>query len=249
MSRLMPDIALRLAARDEDVEAAQRLRHEVFVEEMGAVGPTVDHVRRLERDRFDPHCEHLLLIDRLRGEAVGTARLMDVEGAARAGGFATEAEFDIAPLRRSGRRLLEVGRTCLRRDWRGGTALLRLWQGVARRAEAAGAELLFGLASFPGTDPATHAEALALIARECLAPESLRPAAHRPVPLDPWPDRPLDRRAAALALPPLVKTYLRLGAWAGEGACADPDLGLLDLCMVLDTARLGQRARALLAPR
>ena len=245
MTRHIPRFALRLAATEADVAAAQRLRHLVFVQELGALGGDLtDHERGLEADRLDAHCEHLLLLDPLKSDAVvGTTRIMTQEGAAGAGRFASEAEFDLAPLRRSGRRLLEVGRTCLHPDHRGGAAMQRLWQGLAALVVERGIEILFGLASFPGTDPAAVAEPLACL-RGHLAPEGLRPRCLAPVPQETPPPEWIDRRAAMLATPALVKAYLRLGGKVGEGAFLDRAFGCIDVCMVLDTAALSERARA-----
>lgn len=247
MSRHDPPFALHPARTEADLARAQALRHRVFVEELGARGGALTGEGR-EADRFDAFCEHLLLTDSLRdGAVVGTTRVMTAEGAARAGGFASEEEFDLSPLRRSGRRLLELGRTCLHPDYRGGAAMHRLWQGIAALVEERGIGLVFGLASLPGMDAEAVAQPLACLHHDHLAPEPLRPRSLAPVALDRLPREALDRRAAVLGMPALVKAYLRLGARVGEGGFADPAFGCIDLCMVLDTAALTARARAIYA--
>lgn len=249
MTRHTPSLALRLAASGAEVAAAQALRYRVFVKELGAEGGAMtDPKTGREADRFDRHCEHLLLLDSLQGDAVvGTTRVMTEKGAAQAGQFASESEFDLSALRRSGRRLLEVGRTCLDRNHRGGAAMHRLWQGLAALVEERGIDLLFGVASIPGTDPETVAHALAFLQHDHLAPEALRPRSLVPVPRDTvMPDR-LDRRAAMLATPPLVKAYLRLNGKVGDGAFVDRAFKCIDVCMVLDRATLSERARAIYA--
>lgn len=234
--------ATRLARSRDEVEAAQALRFAVFVEELGAeAGPACREARR-EWDRFDEACEHLVVLDRA-GAVVGATRLMDEEGAVRAGGFATEEEFDVAVLRRSGRRLLEVGRTCIHPAHRGGLVLPLLWQAVARIVASRGVEVAFGLASLPGTDPGALAGALSLLMSEHLAPEATRPVSRQSVLPPPGH---FDRREAALALPPLVRAYLRLGAKVGEGAFVDRRFRCTDVCVVLDAATLTRRAEALL---
>jgi putative hemolysin len=185
------------------------------------------------------------VLDSLGGGAViGTTRVATDGAAARAGGFASEEEFDLQPLRRLGRPLLEVGRTCLDPAHRGGEAMHRLWQGLAALVEERGIGLLFGLASFHGTDPATLAQPLSLLHHDHLAPEDMRPKSLAPVAMDRLPRSEVDRRTAVLAMPALVKAYLRLGAQVGEGAFLDPAFGCLDVCMVVDTANLPARARA-----
>ena len=116
------------ARSDEDLSAAQALRYDVFVDELGGDGDLVEHDTRLEKDRFDRFARHLLLLDRARGgtisqQVVGVYRLLDNEGAARAGGFYSEAEFNIDALTVPGLRLLELGRSCLHKDYRGGMAM------------------------------------------------------------------------------------------------------------------------------
>jgi putative hemolysin len=248
MTRHTFPFATRLAATPAEVEAAQALRFRVFVEELGATAPTACAAARREWDRYDEACEHLLLTDSLRGdEVVGTYRLMDDAGARRAGGFATEEEFDVAALRGSGRRLLELGRSCLDRRARGGSAMHLLWRALAALAADRGIELVFGLASLPGTDARALAGPLALLRREHLAPEEVRPVSRGPALLEPCTE-PFDRRAATLALPSLVKGYLRLGGTVGEGAFVDRRFGCTDVCMVLDARALAPRAGAILGP-
>jgi putative hemolysin len=245
VTRFSPRFALRLAQTGEDLAAAQALRHRVFVEELGTRGGELT-AGGLEADRFDRHFEHLLLLDTLRdGAVIGTTRVATEAAAARAGGFASEQEFDISALRRTGQPLLEVGRTCLDASHRGGEAMHRLWQGLAVLVEERGAGLLFGLASFHGTDPAGVGQPLSLLHHDHLAPEGRRPRSLRPVPMDRLPREEVDRRVAVLATPALVKAYLRLGARVGEGAYLDGAFGCLDVCMVLDTASLSARARAI----
>jgi putative hemolysin len=239
----MSAFEVRLASSAADLRAAQRLRYEVFVEELGGQGPLVDHAARLERDRFDPFFDHLLLIDRERDRVVGVYRLMGEAQAARAGGFYSEGEYDLTALRRSGRRLLELGRSCLHRDYRGGAGMHQLWSALADHVAREGIEVLFGVASFPGTDAQALAAPLSLLHQRHLAPEALRPRA-RPggfQSMDLVPEDGLDRRAAMLAVPSLIKAYLRLGGTVGEGAFLDRAFNCTDVCLVLDTANLSAR--------
>jgi putative hemolysin len=247
MSRHTPHLALRLARSAEEVAAAQALRHRVFVEELGACGGALsDPAAGLEADRFDPFCEHILLLDTLRGgAAIATTRVMTEESAERAGGFATEEEFDISALRCTGRHLLEVGRTCLLPDYRGGAAMHRLWQGIGSFAEKRGTGILFGLASFQGRDPGAVAQPLTYLHHEHLAPEDRRPRSRMPLATDHFLRQAVDRRAAVLAMPPHIKAYLRLGGQVGEGAYLDAAFGCIDVCMVIDTAALPARSRAI----
>jgi putative hemolysin len=241
---------LRLAHSEADLHAAQSLRYAVFVQELGADGPLVDHVARREIDGFDPYFDHLLLIDRRRPESdsvVGVYRLMTEEGAAAAGRFYSEGEYDLGPLRASGRRLLELGRSCLHRDYRGGTAMMHLWGGLADYIAAHRIEVMFGVASFPGIDPIPLAGPLSLLHHRHLAPAELRPTA-RPEgfsPMDMIPEVDLDRPAAIRDIPALIKAYLRLGGFVGQGAYLDRAFNCVDVCLVMDVARIPEKSRAI----
>lgn len=239
-----PDFAVRLASGPADLRAAQALRYAVFVEELGGDGPMVDHAARLERDPFDEAAAHLLLIDRARGgRVVGTYRLMDAVAAQAAGRFYSEAEYDLGPLRSGGRRLLELGRSCLHRDYRGGAAMHVLWTALAEHVARTGAEVLFGVASFHGTDLAALRQPLSYLHHHHLAPPDLRVAARPPsaAAMNLLPAANIDRRTALLQIPALIKAYLRLGGAVGQGAWVDRAFNTTDVCLVMDTARLNDR--------
>ena len=247
MTAPAPRFRVEIAGDTEAVAAAQRLRYEVFVEELGGDGPLVDHAARLERDRFDPVFDHLILRDgACGGRVVGVYRLLRAEGAARAGQFYSEDEYDLAPLRASGRRLLELGRSCVARPYRGGEALWHLWQGLARYVERHDIEVLFGVASFHGTDVQALAQPLSLLHHGHLAPPALRVRARAAQfqPMDLIPEEALDRRGAIGAMPALIKAYLRLGGCVGEGAYVDHAFNTTDVCLVMDTAGLSAQQRA-----
>ena len=250
MLAVEPALTLRLARDDRDLRAAQRLRYEVFVEELGAAGPGVDHVARLERDEFDPHFEHLLLIDNRRDpeelhDVVGAYRLLPPERVAAAGGYYSEGEFDLSDLRASGRRLLELGRSCVHRDMRGGAAMFLLWNGLAEYVLERGIEVMFGAASFHGTDVATLAKPLSLLYHFHRAPEGLRVVAlpeHR-LEMNLMPLDQVNRAEAMAGIPALIKAYLRLGGHVSDGAWVDADFNTTDVCLVMDTARMSAKHR------
>ncbi len=243
--------SVRLAADARDLAAAQRLRYRVFVQEMGGDGAMVDHAAQLECDAFDPLSDHLLLIDQRRDPAtlddvVGVYRLLRGAQLGPDGVFYSEGEFDLSPLRQTGRRLLELGRSCLHPDYRGGTAMLRLWGGLAGYIARHQIEILFGTASFRGTDIAAMAQPLGYLAAHHRAPEALCCKVHpgQGAPLARLPEGVLDRRAALLALPPLIKAYLRLGGFVGDGVWIDHAFQTTDVCLILDIAEMSERQRA-----
>lgn len=226
---------------EADLKAVQRLRYDVFVSELGGQGETVDHARQLEHDRFDDFSDHMMLRDDRTGAVVAAYRIMRSDQAKAAGGFYSDAEFDLTPLRTSGRHLLELGRSCVHANYRGSAALFHVWTGLAQYVDMHGADLLFGTASLKGTDITELADALSLLHHSYLAPEHLRPKAtpfHR---MDLMPMNGIDRRETMVTLPPLLKAYLRLGGKVGEGAFVDHAFNCTDVCMVMDTQALNEK--------
>lgn len=243
-----PQFETRLAETEEELTAAQHLRYKVFVAELGGAGALVDHAAELERDRFDPHFDHLLLIDNarpgaLRDRVVGAYRLLTDSAAQEVGQFYSADEYDLTKLERTGRRLLELGRSCLHRDYRGGAAMMHLWAALADYVTEREIEILFGVASFHGTDIDALAAPLSTLHARHLAPEDLRVRARDSAfqRMDLVPEAELDRVAAMRAVPALIKGYLKLGGFVGEGAFIDHEFNTVDVCLVLDTARLNEK--------
>ena len=242
---------LRLAADARDLRAAQRLRYRVFVEELGGTGPLVDAQDRLERDEFDPYFDHLLLIDPKRDadaleDVVGVYRLLPSDRLAQTGRFYSESEYDLAPLKATGRRLLELGRSCVHPDYRGTAAMFHLWNALADYVLERDLEVMFGAASFHGTDVQALAQPLSYLHHHHLAPPALRVSARPPhaARMDLIPSEGLDRKAAMAGTPALLKAYLRLGGYVGDGAWVDHDFNTVDVCLVMDTAAMSARHRA-----
>ena len=126
----MTEFTVKLAETDAELQAAQRLRYDVFVKELGGSGDLVDHSAGLERDRFDPYFDHLILTEKGRAEVVGVYRLLRGSQAQAAGGFYSEGEYDLTPLKNSGKQVLELGRSCIHKDYRGGLGVRALWDGL-----------------------------------------------------------------------------------------------------------------------
>ena len=218
-----PDAPIGTLARDPGaVREARALRHAVFVAERGAAaGPEAG----LEGDAHDSGAEHLI-VRAPDGAVVATARL---------GRGWTAREFDLSALTLRGVVPLELGRACVRADHRGGLAGAALFAAALRVARDMGAVALVGSASFPGRVPVPHLAALHALRSAALAPPEWRPVAHGPGAFA--TDGPAPRAAMA-GVPPLIKSYLRAGAWIGEGACVDAAFNAVDVCVVLEMARL-----------
>lgn len=237
---------VRLARDAADVEAAQRLRYQVFVEELGA-SASPDAGGR-EQDEFDPHCEHLLLVDKTASadaNIVGAYRMMAGPAAASGIGFYSATEFDLAPLLARRDECLEVGRTCVAKAYRNGPATQLLWAGLAAYVFQRGVGVLFGCASFHGTDPVPLAQPLSLLHHFHLAPPELRAQANSEYRLDMELMRKeqVDRAEAMRLMPSLIKGYLRLGGFTGEGAYRDDNFGVIDVLLVVDVTRVDEQQR------
>ncbi|WP_417248890.1 GNAT family N-acetyltransferase [Celeribacter sp.] len=244
------DLKLRFAESEADLRAAQRLRYRVFVEELGSDGEMVDHEAALERDAFDEHYDHLMLMDPKRSDdpleqCVGVYRLLTDEKANVLGRFYTEDEYDLAPLKASGKRLLELGRSCVAKEYRGGTALYKMWGGLAKYVLENEFDVLFGVASFHGTDVEALAEPLSLLHHRHLATDALRVRAVEEhfQSMDLVPEDEIDRARAMRSVPALIKAYLRMGGTVGEGAFVDHAFNTVDVCLILDVANVSERQR------
>lgn len=245
-----PDFDLRLARDEADLIAAQRLRYDVFVDELGGGGAMVDHDARLECDAFDPYFDHLILFDRARvgRPAVGVYRLLRGDSLSPDGldRFYSEDEYDLSSLKVSGRNLLELGRSCLHPEYRGGSAMMVLWNGLAEYVARHKIDVLFGVASFHGTDVEALKAPLSLLHHRHLAPEGLRvrtqPEHYQTMNLVAETD--IDRPAAMRAVPSLIKAYLRLGGFVGDGAYVDHAFNTTDVCLIMDTAQMSAKHTA-----
>ncbi|NRB17068.1 MAG: GNAT family N-acetyltransferase [Rhodobacteraceae bacterium] len=241
----LPAFTVKIAETAADVMAAQALRYQVFVQELGGNGDLVDHQQGLERDGFDPFVDHMLVWDTTNGTLAGVYRLLREDQAMRAGQFYCETEYDLTELRASGRKLLELGRSCLHPAYRGGTAMFHLWSGLAAYVEQHHIEVLFGVASFHGTDPLVLANPLSMLRQNHLAPTNLRVRARTYQPMDLVSPDELDRRQAMIDTPALIKAYLRLGGCVGDGAFIDYKFNTTDVFLILDTEKMNSRQRRL----
>lgn len=245
MQNHLPAFTAKIAETAEELLAAQALRYEVFVQELGGNGIMVDHHAGLEQDEFDPFVDHMLVMDNTNGTLAGVYRLLREDQAILAGKFYSEDEYDLTEIRASGRKLLELGRSCIHQDYRGGTAMFHLWSGLADYILQHSIEVLFGVASFHGTDPSVLANPLSLLRQNHLAPRGLRVRAKTYQSMDLVPPDALDRRQAMIDMPALIKAYLRLGGCVGDGAFIDYNFNTTDVFLILDTENMNNRQRRL----
>ncbi len=249
-------LEVRLAETEGEVEQAQRLRYHVFYEEMAAVPSPAMREARRDFDKFDEVCDHLLVVDRSSVDedgqplVVGTYRMTREVDAARAGGFYTAGEFDISGMLKAhppGTRFLELGRSCVLKTYRNRTTTLQLlWKGLMAYVVRFSIDVMFGCASFPGTDPDQMALALSYLHHFHPMPAGFTVRA-RPelyVPMNRMPKAAIDPKEALRALPPLLKGYIRAGVYIGDGAVIDRQFSTTDVFIYVPVKSIGERYRS-----
>ncbi len=239
---------VRLTREPEDIAAAQRLRFRVFYEEMSATPSAAMAAGRRDFDAFDHLCDHLMVYDRDRpagDQVVGTYRLLRQAVAQRHGGFYSASEFDIQPLVDhvgAAGGLLELGRSCVHEEYRSNAIIQILWRGISTYMSDHDISYMFGCASLPGTDPDALALPLSYLHQHHRAPAEIgvRALANRYVSMNRLGNT-VTLRAAVHALPPLIKGYLRLGAYIGDGAVVDRQFGTTDVFILLPVKRIAPK--------
>ncbi|HTQ16507.1 GNAT family N-acetyltransferase [Mycobacterium sp.] len=231
-----PRYSLLLSTDSSLIEAAQRLRYDVFTTTPGFSLPAADDTQ-LDEDRFDEFCDHLLVRDDSTGELVGCYRMLPPTGAVAAGGLYTATEFDVRafdPLRPS---LVEMGRAAVREGHRNGGVVLLMWAGILAYLDRCGYEYVTGCVSVPietdGQAPGSELRGVRdFVQKRHAAPSEYRVRPYRPVQVNgrvlddiPPPPRP--------TVPPLMRGYLRLGAQVCGEPAHDPDFGVGDFCVLL----------------
>ena len=246
-------LEVRLAETEAEVEQAQRLRYRVFYQEMSAMPSPAMRESARDFDRFDEVCDHLLVVDRSvheedgRPAVVGTYRLMRDADAARAGGFYTSSEYDIAPMLAGlppGTRFLELGRSCILKSYRARPATMQLlWRGLMTYVARFSIDLMFGCASLQGTDPDQLALPLSYLHHFHAIPPECRVRAKSElfVDMNRMPKDAIDLKEALRSLPPLIKGYVRAGARIGEGAVIDRQFGTTDVFIYFPLANIDSR--------
>jgi len=238
------DLVVKIADTDSEIEAALQLRHKVFAEG----GPEKSGNGQRDEDRFDPFCDHLIVCDVSQGahapRLVATYRLLGQEAAARAGGFYSDSEFEIPSLlaRHEGKRFLEFGRSCVLPQYRSKRTIELLWHGSWAYVRRHAFDVMFGCASFAGTDPTEHLQGLRFLASSASADADWQTQGRgERVILDDMQAGSGDLKSTLKSLPPLIKGYLRLGAMFAGEAVIDRNFGTIDVLVLLPIDRLNPR--------
>ena len=233
-----PQYTLLVAQHRADVRAAQQLRYRIFAGEMGATLRTTEP--GVDIDNYDAYCDHLVVRDDHTGEIVGTYRMLSPEGARHAGRLYCEAEFLIPFLPGLRGCLVETGRSCVHPDHRTGAVINLIWAGIARYLLLTGNRWLMGCASVPLRTPGAVDGTVAAGVWDTVRTRYLAPEQYRVLPRQPW-HADLAPQLARAALPPLLRGYLRLGAWVCGPPAHDGDFGVADFLVLLELDRVDPR--------
>lgn len=249
-------LEVRLAETEHEVLLAQRLRYEVFYEEKSAIPSAEMRASRRDFDKYDDVCDHLLVVDREVHDAdgqplvVGTYRLTREEDAAKVGGFYTAGEFDLGRMisgMPKGTKYLELGRSCIVKSYRSRPGTMQLlWKGLMAYVARFDIDVMFGCASFPGTDPEALALPLSYLHHHHRMPEDLMVTA-RPelyVPMNRLPPEAVDAREGIRSLPAMLKGYVRAGCCIGDGAVIDRQFDTTDVFIFFPLSGIDARYKS-----
>jgi len=232
---------VRLARDWSEVEAAMALRYRIFYEEMQARPTSEMALRKQDFDRYDEVADHLLVLDEEIGDGpeavVGTYRLIKRDAAAQCGTFYSAAEYDVGILTSLPDEILELGRSCVDLEYRDRRVINLLWQGIAHYCVNYDIRIMFGCASLPGKNIDAHALPLSYLYNNHLAPAPICPKAlpERYVDMNRLPTTEIVAKEAVKFVPPLIKGYLRIGGFVGDGAVVDEQFNTTDVCIVVKT--------------
>lgn len=227
-------LSLSLASTPEEVREVQRLRYKIFIKTMGL--SALANQDGLDQDEFDDYCDHLIVRDTKTLKVVGTYRVLSANAAREMGRYYSEQEFDLSRLAHLRGRMAEAGRACIHPDYRSGGVIMLLWAGLAAFMRKEKCDYLIGCASISLADGGHNAAAL----YHALSEKNLAPAEYRVTPHLRFPTAELEP-AHEPSMPPLLKGYLRSGAWVCGEPAWDPDFHCADLFLLLPLEKLDGR--------
>lgn len=249
-------LEVHLTSRMMDLFKAMRLRYEIFYEEMAAKPRTLAHMLRLDRDPYDKICDHLLVFDTnakrkvfyksRKFQAIATYRILREDIAQKTLGFYTQREYDLEPLLKAKSpqyRFMELGRSCVRKEYRSKRCIELLWHGLWTYAQEQNIDVMIGCASFDGTDPHQYSQALSYLYHYAVPQNDWLCKAHTEFyyPMNLIPKDKVHIEKALRQMPPLIKGYLRLGAFVGDGAVIDKEFGTTDVLIILPIEKINPR--------
>jgi putative hemolysin len=223
-----------LASTSEHLREVQALRYKVFNETFQATA--LENAQGLNVDEFDDYCDHLIVRDTTTACVVGTYRVMSPTAARHLGHYYSEKEFDLSRLDHLRTRIIEAGHACVHPDYRSGSVIMMLWSGLAMYMQREGCDYLMGCASVSLTDGGHQASAI----YRAFTPEQFAPSEYRVIPHIPFALQEVKSEKPA-PMPPLLKGYLRSGAWVCGEPAWDAEFHTADFFMLLPLSNLDQR--------
>ncbi len=226
---------VRVTQRSEDILQAQRLRYEVYYTETMR-----SNVEELDVDPFDEVCEHLVVEETSTGKIVGTYRLISREAAEYCGKFYSQSEFNLERLLQSNARILELGRACVHANYRTQGVIRLLWKGLLSHTNRHRIKYLFGCASFPGLDASIYQHGFSYLHYARTAPEHICPKVLPKGALNVaiLPPEEVHVTRAWSEIPSLLRGYLQVGGWVGQGVFQDDEFRCFDMCVVVNVEQL-----------
>ncbi len=249
MSFYQERFEIRFSKNYNELIESQKIRHKVFIVEMGNINKQEPTKSNIEQDKFDKFCRHLIIIDHentkknTSGKIIGVTRLMLSEDSEKGIGFYCSQEFNLKPIISTQKKCLEIGRTCIDPAYRNTLILHYLWIELGSFCSKHGIEILFGVGSFVGNNVGKIAMALSYIYNEYLAPPEIRPIALKKgfIEMKIIPKDEIDKLKALKQMPNLLKSYLRLGGIVGEGAYMDRELNTIDILIMIDILHMNKK--------
>ncbi len=245
----LDDFVIKLANKKSELKKAQALRYSVFYKEKKAKPTFPKKMMKLDYDKIDEFADHLIVIDEKRkgykNKIVGTYRLIRGDVASHFGGFYTSSEFDLTNILNAykHKEILELGRSCVHKDYRNGTTMNLLWKAIAEYIKLYDIKVLLGCASFPGTDVQKFSKELIYLKSNFSLPEKLSVKSlfnNNYLAYNKNNINESDLRTFA-KLPPLIKGYLRVGGKVSDTFFIDYDFNTIDLCVVVQIENIDEK--------
>ncbi|MCH9844227.1 MAG: GNAT family N-acetyltransferase [Alphaproteobacteria bacterium] len=239
-------LSMRVATDENDILLSQRLRYKVFFEELHAESSEQTRAQKRDIDPFDDVSDHLLVFDSALaddeyGQLVGSYRLMRQEKLDDGQKFYTESEYDISRIKETFDNILELGRSCVRSEYRTKQVISLLWRGLSRYIMHYDIDVLVGCGSFHEANPQKHEAAIALLHHHHLAPTNIRSYSLSDYDVLPFDETNHSSRHVLRDIPPLIKGYIRVGAYIGEGIYVDHKFDTVDVCMIMPIHEISPR--------
>ncbi|MDC0093551.1 GNAT family N-acetyltransferase [Alphaproteobacteria bacterium] len=240
---------IKLAETKSELKKAQALRYSIFYKEKKAKPSILKQMLGLDFDKVDKFADHLILVDKgsnaPKNRIVGTYRLIRGDVSVDFGGFYTSSEFNLSNILNGYKhsQILELGRSCVHKDYRNGTAMNLLWKAIAEYVKLFDIKIILGCASFSGTNIMKFSNELSYLQENFSLPDDLSVES---LDNNVYPDykktkNNIDNFRTFAKLPPLIKGYLRVGGKVSDSVYVDYNFNTIDLCVIIETDNIDKK--------